>query len=53
MVHELIGWILRLSFMPRWIGRTKWFKARYCLCGKQAQHAALRRGRPISGQLWQ
>lgn len=43
MLHDFIGWLLRLSFMPRWIGRTHWFKARYCLCGGQHQARALKR----------
>lgn len=51
MWHNLIGWVLRLAFMPRWIGRTKWFKARYCLCGSQHQAQALKRGRRLGG--WQ
>ena len=35
MLHNLIGWLLYRAFMPRWIGRTRWFKARYCLCKRQ------------------
>lgn len=53
MLHDFIGWFLRLRFMPRWIGRTQWFKARYCLCGKQAQHAALKQNKRIGGRIWQ
>jgi hypothetical protein len=49
----MLGWLLRLSFMPRWIGRTKWFKRRYCLCGQQAQQRALKQGRRITGRIWQ
>lgn len=42
MLHNLIGWVLRLPFMPRWIGRTQWFKRRYCMCGLRHQKQALK-----------